>query len=233
MGMLNQTNFPRLWRLFQWSIGGSCHKRRIVRERIGKRKNVLEVGCSVGNIAEVFRGIAGLRYTGVDIDEAALQTARQSFRNEPGFAFRLGEIERIDLPLAPFDLIVLSAVLHHVDDEGCQRILAACGRLLAADGLLVVTEPVQPIAGDPRLVRFFNSIEQGHYVRPAPAFDALLRSEASLCIAGRAEFFLKGSPLGFPRITRCVTMEMRPSRLRVGEERGAPVEREIACSLVA
>jgi SAM-dependent methyltransferase len=215
MGMLNQTNFPRLWRLFQWSIGGSCHKRRIVRERIGERRNVLEVGCSVGNIAEVLRDVPNLRYTGVDIDEAALATARQSFRGDPRFQFHQGEIERLDLPEASFDFIILSAILHHVDDEGCRRILRACAELLAPLGTIVVTEPVLPVVGDPRLVRFFNSIEQGRFVRSAPVFEDLVRSEARLQIVGRDEFFLKGSPLGFPRITRCLTLEMQSASARV------------------
>ena len=132
MSLLNQTNFPRLWRLFQWSIGGGCHKRHIVRERLGDRRNVLEVGCSVGNIAETLRSVPGLRYTGVDIDGTALQTARRAFRHEPLFQFHQGEIEQLELPESSFDFIILSAVLHHVDDAGCRRILDACSNLLAS-----------------------------------------------------------------------------------------------------
>src|SRR5271170_6480358 len=98
MGLLNQSTFPRLWRLFQWSIGGSCHKRRIVLDRLSGRKNVLEVGCSVGNIAEALRDVPNVRYTGVDIDRSSLRTARQSFRDEPRFEFHQGEIERLELP---------------------------------------------------------------------------------------------------------------------------------------
>lgn len=209
MGMLNQSNFPRLWRLFQWSIGGSCHKRRLVGERLGRCRHVLEVGCSVGNIAPVFAAIPDLHYTGVDIDEAALRTARRTYRHDKRFQFLHGEIERLDLPKESFDLIVLSAVLHHVDDDGCRRILNACSKLLAPDGELFVTDPVQPIDGDPWLVRFFNSIEQGQYVRTSRAFDALLDSTGDLEAVNRCEFFLKGSPLGFPNITRCVTLQMR------------------------
>lgn len=133
MGMLNHSTFPKLWRFLQWSIGGCCHKRRIVREKIGSRKNVLDVGCSVGIIDPVFLNIPDLRYTGVDIDEAAIRTARRKYRYERCYQFHQGKIEGLELPESSFDFIVLSAVLHHVDDEGCQRILSACNRLLTPD----------------------------------------------------------------------------------------------------
>ena len=59
-------------------IGGGCHKRRVARLHYRGAVNVLEVGCSVGNVAQCFINESAIRYVGVDIDEAAIRHAQRT-----------------------------------------------------------------------------------------------------------------------------------------------------------
>jgi SAM-dependent methyltransferase len=220
MGLLNQSRFPRLWLWFQYLIGGSCHKQALARKYLKEGAEVLEVGCSVGNVARGFTGLPHLSYTGVDIDAVAIHHAQRAFRGQPQFRFVCADLRQLDWPEASFDYIILSAMLHHVDAAGSHGVLAACVRLLAPAGTLVVTDPVWPAARDSWLVHFFNRIEQGQYVRPEPELRALVESVAGLTLCNRQQLFLAGSPLGFPRIARCAFYRL--VRTGHGERRELP-----------
>jgi SAM-dependent methyltransferase len=203
MGLLNQSRFPRLWLWFQYLVGGCCHKQQLAREHYDGGANVLEVGCSVGNLARGFAHYPDIKYTGVDIDAAAINSAQRAFRRQSNFQFVCGDVCAMNLPAGSYDYVILSAMLHHIDDAGCRAILGTCANLLSPTGTMVVTDPVWPAPNDPWLVRFFNRIEQGEYVRQEADLLALLNSVPGLTIKERRQLFLAGSPLGFPRIARC------------------------------
>jgi SAM-dependent methyltransferase len=203
MGLLNQSRFPRLWLWFQYLIGGCHHKQQMARQHYAGAPNVLEVGCSVGNLASGFARYPDIRYTGVDIDDAAIRHARRAFRRRPNFRFVCGDLCALGLPGGSFDYVILSAMLHHIDDVGCRTLLAACAHLLSKGGMLVVTDPVWPEPDDPWLVHFFNRIEQGQHVRPEADLLALLNGVPGLVLKEQRRFFLQGSPFGWPRIARC------------------------------
>ena len=67
--LINQHRAPRLWLLFQNLFGGNADKKRLVRWLCRTVGNVLEVGCSVGNIADAFRMTSTVQYVGLDIDD--------------------------------------------------------------------------------------------------------------------------------------------------------------------
>jgi SAM-dependent methyltransferase len=201
MSFLNQSRFPGLWQWFQYVIGGSCHKRQLARRHFAAATNVLEIGCSVGNLAKSFVKDRAINYTGVDIDAAVIRHAQHAFRHLPNFRFICGDLCALDLE--PFDYVILSAMLHHADDAECRNLLAASARLLSPNGLIVVTDPLTPAANDPWLVRFFDRIEQGQWVRSYDQLLALLTAVPGVRLQEQRRFFLKGSPFGWPRIARC------------------------------
>jgi 2-polyprenyl-3-methyl-5-hydroxy-6-metoxy-1,4-benzoquinol methylase len=83
-------------------------------ERIPPDAKVLDVGCGYGAVA---RSIATrLPYAtvlGVDLDEVRLRQARAAV-NPPNLRFQHGDATR-GLPSGPWDVVVLSNILEHVD----------------------------------------------------------------------------------------------------------------------
>lgn len=96
-------------------------------------RRALDVGCGTGLLTRRLRARVP-SVTGVDRDEASIAAAR----SHPGAGdidYRQGDVLRVDLEPASFDLVTAVASLHHMDARaGLQRMAA----LLAPGGVLAV-----------------------------------------------------------------------------------------------
>jgi 2-polyprenyl-3-methyl-5-hydroxy-6-metoxy-1,4-benzoquinol methylase len=97
------------------------------------RQRILDVGCGAGYLAEALQ-VRGNTVVGVDA------------RQVPGAEARMGQFLRVDLdresiPWAgpPFQYVILADVLEHLAEP--ERLLAQCRKLLAEDGVLIVSVP--------------------------------------------------------------------------------------------
>jgi SAM-dependent methyltransferase len=105
---------------------------------------VLEVGCGLGDL---LAGLSASEAIGIDISPRMIEIARD---RHPGLDLRVADVERGELPAGPFDAIVLSDVIGHLDD--IQRALERLRPLLAPGGRMIVTyynfvwEPVLKVA---------------------------------------------------------------------------------------
>lgn len=98
---------------------------------------ILDAGCGPGVHLETLLRRGASSATGIDESERMLEAARERLGNSadllPGdLAVRLG-----DLGDASFDRVLLSGVLHHLDDPGV--VLAEIRRVLAPRGRLAVS----------------------------------------------------------------------------------------------
>jgi SAM-dependent methyltransferase len=110
---------------------------------------LLDYGCGAGAMLRVLRrlGFAGT-LVGCDVSAQMLKEARRRWREGP-----LPELAQMEDGRAPFrdndfDLVVLSAVLHHVETPQRARTYADVLRVLKPGGLLYVFEhnPFNPLA---------------------------------------------------------------------------------------
>lgn len=99
--------------------------------------SVLELGCSHGGLVTLARQ-AGYHATGLELDAAAADFARQTFQ----VPVLLGPLEAQELPAGSLDVIVLNDVLGRLSDPVAT--LECCVRLLRDDGLLLVQAPDYP-----------------------------------------------------------------------------------------
>lgn len=81
--------------------------------RIRPGERVLDVGCGYGAVASSIAERAAADVVGIDMDPANIAKARRMFTH-PRLRFEAGEAPR-DLSDEPFDVIVLSNVLEHVE----------------------------------------------------------------------------------------------------------------------
>ena len=177
MPFLSQTNFPRLWLLMQKTIGGNADKKSLAVEHYDGQKRVLEIGCSVGNISEVFTQFPGISFTGIDIDGNALTLARQRFASIDNFRFTEISLEKLSQMGEKFDYVLFAGILHHVNDATASRLLQFAHACLDSEATLVVYEPEAISSSDGWLLRIFCRLfEQGAFLRSRSELVALVEA---------------------------------------------------------
>lgn len=92
----------------------------------------LDIGCGSGYVVQALEQ-RGLRITGMDMHHEGLRHARQRSR-----ALLVCD-PRGDVPAGQFDLVLLTDVIEHVDDD--RRLLRQAARALLPGGRLLVTVP--------------------------------------------------------------------------------------------
>ena len=141
-------NNDRITELYKGDIGPPDSQRR-ARARIHwlctqvAGTTVLDIGCSQG-IASILLAREGHRVTGVDIETAALDYAREQLgQEEPHVSERVTFefAEAADLPYedGSFDTVLMGELLEHQLDPA--PLLREARRVLAPDGLLAITFP--------------------------------------------------------------------------------------------
>jgi ubiquinone/menaquinone biosynthesis C-methylase UbiE len=95
---------------------------------------VMDLGCGTGAFTGRFLKY-GFQLSGIDISPGCIEYARKRY---PEISFEVGDIEDTRCPDGAFDVVLLSAVLHHFQDlstaiRECHRILKKGGVLLAYD----------------------------------------------------------------------------------------------------
>jgi SAM-dependent methyltransferase len=132
---------------------------------------VLDIGCSTGILTRHYAGYFG-SVVGVDIDEGAVQWAREN-RPAPNLEYRVGDSMELPFGDAEFDVVTCTHIYEHVPDA--QRLIDEIFRVLKPGGLCY-------FAAENR-IRFWD----GHY--DLPFLTLLPRSLGDLYVrmAGRGE----------------------------------------------
>ncbi len=104
---------------------------RLVGTLIPGRGRVLEVGCGLGDLLAALSLEKGV---GVDISPRMIELAR---RRHPSLDLRVADVERDPLPEGPFDVVVFSDAVGHLDD--IERAFERVRPLLAPGGRVIVT----------------------------------------------------------------------------------------------
>lgn len=137
--LLARGNAEEIW---GWTTpGGQIRFRRrgevvVVGARMAPGQRVLELGCGTGLFTEVFAR-TGAEITAVDISPQLIERARRRMHGWSNVRLVLGPFETAPLD-PPFDAIVGSSVLHHLDIAPSLRRIF---ELLKPRGLMCFAEP--------------------------------------------------------------------------------------------
>jgi SAM-dependent methyltransferase len=177
MTFLTQSRFPHLWLFMQNMIGCNANKQALATKYYRGQKRVLEIGCSVGNVSEVFRSFPDADFTGIDIDENAIALAKWRFRNDQNFNFSLTPLEELSCHGDTYDYVLFAGILHHVDDDTGLRLLRDAVNCTADGGRLVIYEPEAVRPTDGWLLRSYYALfEQGLFLRTRDNLQRLVES---------------------------------------------------------
>jgi SAM-dependent methyltransferase len=108
---------------------------------------MLDLGGSHGHFAaEICRRVPGLRAEILDLPEA-VETAAPMLVEE-GLGDRLthvgGDVRKTDLGAERYDLVLMSNLAHHLDEQTNRDVVLRVARSLKPNGVFVIQEPVVP-----------------------------------------------------------------------------------------
>jgi tRNA (cmo5U34)-methyltransferase len=110
-------------------------------------RHVLDVGCGAGNYTlKLLERLPNLDVTLVDLSQPMLDRATERVRKatKGQVATQQGDIRELELPTETFDVILASAVLHHLRTEAeWQAVFATFHRALRPGGSLWIFDLVQ------------------------------------------------------------------------------------------
>ncbi len=107
-------------------------------------RDVLELGTGTGETAaRVLARLPGARWTGVDASEAMLGRARERLPEAELLVARLED----PLPPGPFDLVVSTLAVHHLEAAAKRDLFARVAGVLRPGGRFVLGDVVVPSAG--------------------------------------------------------------------------------------
>ena len=135
--------------------------------------SVLDLGCGYGDIAHFYADRC--RYVGIDSNESYIDEARR--RNSHNDAeFLVGDVTDSEVrQRGPFDLVLMTGVLHHLPNEHVADVVDGSRELVSATGRFVAIEPV--FTPDQRLsARLIIASDRGRYVRDEEGYINLLKS---------------------------------------------------------
>jgi ubiquinone/menaquinone biosynthesis C-methylase UbiE len=107
---------------------------------LGKPATILDVGCGTGSLLALLGArFPEARLCGVDPAAEMLRVAHSRFGDDPRIVLRGAAAEKLPFDDGSFDLVVSSNSFHHWADQVAG--LREIGRVLRADGHLVMTDP--------------------------------------------------------------------------------------------
>lgn len=121
-------------------------------------RRVLDVGCGPGTNAHIF---GHCDYVGIDINPAYVESARRRL----GRSFVAADVTEYRVaPGERFDFVLANSLLHHLDDEGIDRLFSRIPPLMLEGGKVHIIELVLPSErGIPRSLALWD---RGRYARP-------------------------------------------------------------------
>jgi cyclopropane fatty-acyl-phospholipid synthase-like methyltransferase len=102
---------------------------------------------------------------GIDLNKARIEVAMRSSKGHPEVSFQLGDVR--DFQGNPFDAVVMTDVLHHIDEDRVRVLLRIMRSCLSEDGTLVVLDvdrhPLRKFYTTYLIDRLLNLTRSLHY----------------------------------------------------------------------
>jgi SAM-dependent methyltransferase len=172
-GLYAALRHPTLYEAVQRLMGPLDRRRRnfaqrFVRAQPGDR--VLDIGCGPANLLAY---LPDVEYIGWEPNAAYVAKARKTYGDRGTFHAGYFGPEQAG-SLAPVDIVVVSAVLHHMDDAQASELFALLRQVLKPGGRVITLDNVFIERQNP-IARLLISLDRGRHVRSPAGYEALAR----------------------------------------------------------
>lgn len=164
---------PVVFDALRWILeAGYAGEKRILRqEKILEEGRVLDLGCGTGALTKLFDP---KRYVGVDASATYIAHAKKT---KPRHEFHVMDARRLALDPQSFDAVLISGVLHHLDDADAAQILSEVSRVLKpGTGRLVMWEDVPVRHSSNWIGRLVHYLDEGEHIRPATGYISMIKT---------------------------------------------------------
>jgi len=111
----------------------------LVESHVPQKGRILDFGCGYGMLSNFLAlKSPGRQVLGIDLNEARIEVAKRSSKGHPEVSFQLGDVR--DFQGIPFDAVVMTDVLHHIDEDNVRVLLRIIRSCLSDHGTLVVLD---------------------------------------------------------------------------------------------
>jgi len=148
----------------------------LVESHVPQRGRILDFGCGYGMLSHFLAlRSPGRRVLGIDLNRDRIRVARRSGEGHPEVSFQFGDVR--DFQETSFDAVVMTDVLHHLDDDRVEVLLRIIRSCLSDRGSLVVLDvdrsPFLKFYTTYLIDRLLNPTRSLHY-RSGPLLALLL-----------------------------------------------------------
>lgn len=147
---------------------------RFVRPQAGMR--VLDIGCGPADLLDY---LPAVEYWGFDVSATYIARAREKYGARGHFHASPLTIDSLG-GLPSFEIVVMSGVLHHLDDHEAVALLAVAARALCPGGRLLTVDPCL-VPGQNVIARWLIEFDRGRNVRDEEGYRALVRGSFPDC----------------------------------------------------
>ena len=156
---------PIVYRLWQGPFAAAKMAPVIRHNDLSQARRVLDLGCGPGTNCRFFpHG----EYLGVDINPRYVDYARRRY----GRTFAVEDVRNYRLPRdGCIDFVLLSSLLHHLDDEATHGVLANVAQVVSDGGHVHIIELVLPDRAG--IARALARGDRGNYPRPLDEWRAV------------------------------------------------------------
>lgn len=173
-GIRSVLSNPTVYSAFQYLMGARSGWSRLVQDymNVSAGDVILDLGCGPADILDY---LPAVDYWGFDISPDYIATATQKYGDRGNFQCKL--FDSLDLEKLPAcDFVVLSGVLHHLDDNEASLLLALASRALRKGGKLVTVDPCVTPKQNP-VARYLIDRDRGQNVRAEASYKSLVKGD--------------------------------------------------------
>lgn len=168
-------SIPTVFDGLRWILEGGYHGHETVFQQelnpvatASSSAGILDLGCGTGLHAARF---CSEQYHGIDLSDAYIKAAR---RKHPTYSFECADARKLPFADGHFHTVLISGVLHHLNDNDALSVLKEAARVLSPDGRVVIWEDIPTVGPWNFVGALIHRLDQGQWIRTPASYRQLI-----------------------------------------------------------
>ncbi len=172
-GIRSVLSSPWVYDVFQDIMGAKKVRLDLVHKHIQAKEGfrILDIGCGTARILDY---LPTVEYYGFDPSQRYIDQAVQRYGSRGKFNCSMLE-QAVVSDLGPFDVVIATGLLHHLDDKQAKQLLRLSYSALKEGGRLVTNDPCHDLVQNP-ISRYLVNRDRGQNVRSPDEYSNLAKS---------------------------------------------------------